>query len=268
MSTPGPKAPRKPTPRPMRKVTPVPSRRQDRRYLLPMPVLLCLPRSSVEAVTGDVSYGGLFAITPTRLALGQLVRVELLLPPNDILFEAPAKLVYARPAFATDERGGVGVQFYGLGRETQARWDAFIDYARAAYPESAARWADVAHGEVKDDAYPRSEQQVCAIRVQVRGVADLEVMLRRDFTRGTMIVAIGGGSHLRAGDEIAIHVFHPLADDFFELSGRVRRVIADGPIRALDLELTRLDDERRARFAEFIEDGQAWIYDEESFTDE
>jgi len=236
--------------------------------LLPLPVLLSTAKLSVEATTGDVSYGGMFVVTPTRLALGQLVRVELLLPPNDQLFEAPAKLVYARPAFSTDERPGFGVQFYGLGRDPKTRWEAFIDHVRTTYPESVARWAELARAEPAEGAFPRSEGQVGVLRLHVRGVRDLELMLRRDLQRGAIVATVEGTSTLRPKDEVAVHVFHPLAEHLFELAGRVKRVVLDGPITMLEIELLACDDERRARFADFVEDGQAWIFDEESFTED
>jgi Tfp pilus assembly protein PilZ len=252
------------TPRAFRKVTPLPARRRDRRYVLPIPVLLTLSKHSIEATTGDVSYGGMFVVTDERLGLGQLAQVELLLPPAGALFDAPAKLVYARPALAKDERAGVGVEFYGLGRDAKLRWDTFIDHLRSAHPESASRFVQLGHAEPTDEAYPRTEKQVGALRVHVRGVRDLDVMLGRDLSRGTAFFALDSASRLKVGDEIAVHVVHPLADDFFELMARVRRVVVDVSVNGLDVEFLDLDDERRARFADFIEDGQAWIYDDES----
>ncbi len=252
------------TPRPFRRMTPLPARRRDRRYVLPIPVLLSLSKRNIEATTGDVSYGGMFVVTEERLALGQLAQVELLLPPAGELFEAPAKLVYARPALAKDERAGVGVEFYGLGRETKLRWDRFIDWVRVSHPDAAARFAALGFAEPTEAAYRRSDRQVGALRVHVRGLRDLDVMLKRDLAVGTGFFATDGASRLRVGDEIAVHVVHPLADDFFELMARVRRVVVDVSVNGLDLEFLGLDDERRARFADFIEDGQAWLYDEES----
>lgn len=266
MPPPGPRSgpPRSVTPRAFRKVTPLPARRRDRRYVIPIPVLLSLSKANVQATTGDVSYGGMFVVTDARLGLGQLARVELLLPPSGQMFEAPGKIVYARPALPGDERAGVGVEFYGLGRDTKLRWDAFIDFVRTTHPESATRFAQLGRAEPTEEAWRRTADQAGALRVHVRGVRDLEIMLERDLVRGAAFFATDGASQLKVGDAVAIHVVHPLADDFFELAARVRRVVADVSIQGIDVELVGCDEERRARFADFIEDGQAWIYDEES----
>src|SRR5690242_11329781 len=121
---------RKPTPRPMRRASPQPMKRRDVRYLVPVPVTLFVARRWIEAEAADVSHGGMFVFLEEKagglpdanaelLRPGQLVRVEVVLPPSLDPFGATARLVHQHAPFARDERRGVGVQLYGLGRESQ-----------------------------------------------------------------------------------------------------------------------------------------------------
>jgi Tfp pilus assembly protein PilZ len=242
-------------------MTPAPARRRDKRYVLSLPVLITLAKKRIEAETADLGHGGMFVVTDAELALGQLIKVELLLPPRSETFEAPAKLVYLLPAIAKDTRRGVGVQFYGLGRGVQDRWDAFIDHVRRTYPTTEERVATPQSAEPVHVDFKRSDAQVGALRVQVRSVNDLVRMQRRDLSRGTIFFATPGKAY--AGDELALQIVHPLNGDVFEMQGKVRRVVDDAGIKGLELELVACDDDRRARFEDFIYDGMAELFDDE-----
>jgi Tfp pilus assembly protein PilZ len=259
---------RKPTPLAMRKVggpprslSPAPIRRIDRRYLVPLPLLISFARRRIEATTSDVSHGGMFALTDEELGLGQLVRVELLLPPRGEMFEGSARLVHRLPVVTRDARPGVGLQHYGLGRELQARWDAFIDHLRRNYPDAEARMLTSSGAEPVEVAFRRNERQLGALRVQVRSVKDLVTMLERDLTRGSIFFATDSSARLH--DELALQIVHPDSGHVFELSGRVDRAVQDGNLRGLRFELLDCGPERRQRFEEFVYDGMAELFDDE-----
>jgi hypothetical protein len=256
----------------MRRTTPQPMRRRDVRYVLPVPVTLFVAKRWIEAEAADVSHGGMFVVLEERtggppdastdlLEPGQLVRVEVVLPPSLDPFGATARLVHQHAPFARDERRGVGVQFYGLGRESQERWAAFIEHVRTSYPASDERMVTLASAEVLDAAYLRSKNQVGALRVEVGAVRDLVTMGRRDVARENLFLVCRAPAF--AGDELVLQIVHPLTDDVFELVGRVRRVVEDGPLRGLDFELLGCDAERKERFEEFVYDAMAPIFDDE-----
>jgi hypothetical protein len=255
----------------MRRATPQPTKRRDVRYVVPVPVTLFVAKRWIEAEAADVSHGGMFVLLEERgvasdesadlLEPGQLVRVEVVLPPSLDPFGATARLVHQHAPFARDERRGVGVQFYGLGRESQDRWAAFIDHVRTSYPASNERMVTLASAEALDAAYLRTKNQVGALRVEVGAVRDLVTMAKRDVARENLFLVCRARAF--AGDELALQIVHPLTDDVFELVGRVRRVVEDGPLRGLDFELLGCDAERKERFEEFVYDAMAPIFDDE-----
>jgi len=244
-----------------RSLSPMPIRRIDRRYIVPLPVLLGLARRRIEATTSDVSHGGMFVLTDEELGLGQLVQVELLLPPRGEMFKGSARLVHRLPVVTRDNRPGVGLQHYGLGRELQARWDAFIDHLRKNYPDAEARMVTSSGAEEIDVAFPRSERQRGALRVQVVSVKDLVTMLERDLPRGSIFFATD--SPAKVQDELALQIVHPNSGDVFELRGRVDRAVQDGTLRGLSFELLDCGPDRRQRFEEFVYDGMASLFDDE-----
>lgn len=259
---------RKPTPLAVRRVaaglrnlSPMPFRRTDRRYLVPLPVLITIAKQRLEATTSDVSHGGMFVLTDEEIGLGQLVRVELLLPPRGDIFTGTARLVHRLPVVTRDARPGVGLQHYGIGRDVQARWDAFIDHLRRSYPDAESRMVTSAGGEPVDVAFRRSERQSGALRVHVRSVQDLVLMLERDLKRGSIFFATD--SQARLQDELALQIVHPDSGDVFELLGRVDRAVQDGSLRGLRFELIDCGPDRRERFEEFVYDGMAGLFDEE-----
>ena len=265
----------------MRRVTPLPAKRRDKRYLVGLPVTLFLSKRWIEAETGDVGHGGVFVLLDEELhdgpvsipvgaspgqageilRTGSLVRVEIALPPDGEPFSATGRLVHQRPAFARDERRGVGVEFYGVGLETKERWSAFIELLRTNYPASDERLVTLATAEQVDATYLRSHHQVGALRVEPGSVRDLAAMLNRDVSRGTIFLVTSATAFV--DDELLLQIIHPLTEDVFELTGRVRRIVQEAGLRGLDLSLVHCDDERQARFEEFVYDAMAGIFDEE-----
>lgn len=274
------------TPRPFRRATPMPARR-DKRYVVGLPVTVFVGRRWIEAETGDVSHGGVFVLLEEELhdgpvsiradttkpdpaddllRSGNLVRVEIALPPEGEPFGATGRLVHQEAALAHDDRRGVGVQFYGLGREAQERWAAFVEHVRTNYASTEERLVTVATAKPVDASYLRTAGQVGTLRVEVESVRALVKMLSRDLARSSIFLACSAEAFVE--DELLIQIVHPLSEDVFELTGRVRRVVKDGGMRGLDLELLRCDEERQKRFEEFVFDAMAPIFDDEEVVPE
>lgn len=244
---------RKPTPAVLRKLTPAPGRRTDERVPAEVPVVVRLGKRRLSLVTGDVSHGGLFVRTAETLDLRQLVKVELILTTDDKGFTATGWLVHSRPLDGKAQGAGVGVQFYGVGRDEQARWDTFVAEMKAqAWMRNIPRDATPARGFAVPREHKRDAAHVAVIRITFASVADLGTTLARDVGRGALFFATDAIG-LAIGDRVGLEIVHPVNGDVFEIDGRVRRVVDDQHIHGLEVKIA-LDDERRARFAEFAAD--------------
>jgi len=247
-----PGMPRKLTPQPLRKLTPAPGRRVDERVAAVLPVALRLGKRRLLLNTADVSHGGLFVLTEEALDLRQLVRVELILPTDDQGFSATGWLVHSRPIDGQAHGAGVGVQFYGVGREDQDRWDRLVVAMRSRAGLRSSPRATLARGFAVYREFKRDAAHVAIVRVTFGSLNDLRTALARDIVRGALFFAADATS-LAVGDRVGLEIVHPINDDVFEIDGRVRRVVTDTNVRGLEVKIA-LDEDRRRRFEEFVTD--------------
>lgn len=248
-----PVTPRKITPEPLRKLTPAPGRRIDERVPADLPVSIQLGKRRLMLNTADVSHGGMFVLTSEVLDLRQLVRVDLILPSDDKSFSATGWLVHARPIDGNARGAGVGVQFYGVGRDDQERWGRLVIAMRSrAWLQAHPREAAPARGFAVHREFKRDAAHVAIVRVTYGSLNDLRTTLARDIARGALFFAAEATS-LVVGDRVGLEIVHPINDDVFEIDGRVRRVVTDNDVRGLEVKIA-LDEERRVRFEEFVTD--------------
>lgn len=248
---PRPHPPRKDTPVFLRKLTPAPGRRVDERVHAELPVVLRLGKRRLALTTADVSHGGLFVLTTETLDLRQLVHVDLLLPTDSRGFSATGWLVHARSIDGTAQGAGMGVQFYGVGREDQDRWDRFVADARHRLRPDP-HGPTPAHGFAVSREFKRDAAHVAVVRVTFASLTDLRTTLTRDIARGALFFATET-TGLSVGERIGLEIVHPVNQDVFEIEGRVRRVVVDTDAHGLEVKIA-LDDERRQRFEEFVND--------------
>ncbi len=218
-------------------------------------VALRVGKRRLSLVTGDVSHGGLSVMTEEDLPLRELVRVELLLPSDGRPFAAMGMLVHRQPPVAGTPSSGQGVQFYGLGRDEQQRWDAFLDRARVGL-SAAPPMVDLARlprGAAVSRQFRRDAGLVGTIEIRFPVADDLRTALLREIPRGAIFFLTELDTSFETGDRVGLELVHPVSGDVFEIEGRVRRKVTDERIRGLEVKLA-LDDERRARFAEFVLD--------------
>lgn len=216
-----------------------------------LPIALRAGRRRLALETADVGMGGLFVVTSEELALRQLVRIELVLPSDGRPFAAMGWLVHRESG--AGHPAGVGVQFYGLGKDEQRRWDAFVDRVRGGAP-AAPPLLDVARlprGRHVPRRFTRDAAHAAVVRVEFPSDDDLRTALLRDVPRGAIFFL--SDAELAVGDRVGLELVHTATGDVFEIEGRVRRRVTDDPVRGLEVKLA-VDDERRARFAEFVLD--------------
>ncbi|HWM85109.1 MAG TPA: PilZ domain-containing protein [Kofleriaceae bacterium] len=102
--------------------------RRDKRYRTQLPVRTRIGGRLHALLTDDVSYRGLFLCTEKPPPVRQLIRIETILPPNNVPFATHGMVVYVIGMDDPNGRPpGCGVQFYGMGDERRL-WEAFIQF--------------------------------------------------------------------------------------------------------------------------------------------
>jgi len=234
-------------------------RRREPRYLVRVPILLTAAQRSIAVVTEDVSRGGVFLRTDLPLSLRQLVHLELVLPPRAVRFYATGTLLHAIPR-SEEREAGIGVEFFGIGDEALAAWGRFIEHAQEHFPEAGERARVLPRGEAFVPAYRRSEH-IAVLRVEPETLGDLRTLHARDVSRGGMFLLTDEPFAL--GDVIGLQLVHPHTQDVFETACVVRRTVREHGVAGIGVEF--LDpEEARERCYDFIFDGIADLFDEES----
>jgi hypothetical protein len=251
--------------------------RREQRYPVRLPILLRIGHEEVEEQTEDVSHSGVFVSTlklPTGSAPpppepgatrgarpirpGQLVHISLVLPPAGDTFSVPAMLVRKSKARFT----GVALSFYGVGRHQQEIWDRFIAHLRSM-PAIAGRATRLAVGSPFEPVVVRNDAHQAVLRVEVRTVDDLLQIYERDVPRGSLFLLTD--ADFDAGTPIGLQLLHPNSGDIFEVSGVVTRRVLEYGIAGLSVDFFALNAERKQRMYDFIYDGIADLFDEDSF---
>ncbi|MFO0618093.1 MAG: PilZ domain-containing protein [Polyangiaceae bacterium] len=257
--------------------------RREPRHPIALPVVLVVGGRRIDCSTRDISFAGAFLETPSvagrddaraaerpdplgTLKAGQLIRVNIFLP-NGTPFEASAVVVHVA---RMRTHSGLGIRFFGLGRSAQEDWDRVVvdirdlpkpDLWQRTYsdgPPSHSRAVRLPRGEHFEPLLYRSAHQVAVLRVYVGSVVDLYALSepQRDKT------FIQTDERLSVGDEVGLQWVHPNSEDIFEMSAFVTRVVDQHDMRGAEVEILDLDTERRARFAEFIDDGLESLFDD------
>jgi Tfp pilus assembly protein PilZ len=222
-------------------------------------MVMKLGTSFVELVTEDVSFRGVFAFTDEPVKVGQLVPIELWLPPKGTSFAVSAKVVHD---VHRRRLSGVGLEFYAVGRSQQILWDNFIEGLRRDFPAIAGRASRIARASRFDPLRKRDASQVAVLRIEVQTALDLQIIYQRDVPKGGLFVLTD--EELEPGDYVGLQLIHPNTDDVFELAGVVARHVVQQGIRGLGIDFVDLDEERVARLHDFVHDGLADLFDDES----
>jgi PilZ domain len=102
--------------------------RRDKRYRTRLPVRTRVGGRLQSLFTDDVSFRGLFLCTEQPPPVRQLIRIETILPPNNVPFATHGMVVYVIGKDDPSGRPpGVGVQFYGMGDERRV-WESFVQF--------------------------------------------------------------------------------------------------------------------------------------------
>lgn len=224
------------------------SKRREARFDVQLALTLKSGSKSQHVLTENVSYRGLFVRTDTPPPLRQLVKLEAVLPPDNVRFVSHGMSVFViKPDDASGRAPGAGIQFYGMGDERRA-WEAYVNLVK----KSAAVTPAVARGPALPGPEPvrrKHERVAMVLEVRPTSIADLIRMWTRDISAGGMFLS--SSQLLPLGTELELAVKHPTTGTVFNVEAVVRRHGDHKAGSGLGVEFT-MSEERRLEFFRFI----------------
>jgi hypothetical protein len=191
---------------------------------------------TIELLTHDVSFRGVFVRTDAAPAVRQLVRLGLVLPDGEVV-EAHAMVVYVVPAGEDERVPGVGLQFWGK-FEKAKQWEAFVQEVAAKHRTGTAP------ARASDKVRRASERFKLTLEVDLDG----KTTHTRDVSENGM--AFRTDAPLKVGMRLRVVV---RADgDALELDVVVRRIIDEPGFRGLGVEYEDLGSDARWAIVAFV----------------
>jgi len=215
--------------------------RRDARYPARIVARVIRRNQTIEFLTNDVSFRGVFIRTDAPPALRQLVKMELVLP-SGIVVSGHAMVVHVAAAPGGQEKGegvipGVGLQFWGPLMHMK-EWEQFIHHLKHR------QRAGTATAKPTDKVRRASERFKLALEVVFDGVTSMtrDISENGIAIRTELAMPIGSRASLemRAGNELA------------KFDVIVRRVIDEPGFRGLGVELVDLDAAKRDSLVRFV----------------
>jgi type IV pilus assembly protein PilZ len=198
-------------------------------------------RTQVPVQTEDVSFSGVFVVSPVDLPVRQLVQLEAKIDASGAdgreAFSAHAMVVFARPA-SDGKSAGAGLKFFGLSRETLERWVRFVRAVRERELATLPR-----------EQAPRAARAAVVLKVRPQGLDALLEVYTRDIAEGGMFVETD--QPLLVGSRLMAELVHPDTGETFELECVVRRN-QGAPSPGIGVEFVALDDARTQSLQEFV----------------
>jgi hypothetical protein len=224
----------------MRTLGSVTENRRDARFHARILARIVRRKETIELLTNDVSFRGVFIRTDAPPALRQLVKIELVLP-TSVVVSGHAMVVHVA---ATDglPKGecnipGIGLQFWGP-LAHQKEWEQFIHEVRQRERAGAAT------ANATDKVRRASERFKLAIEVTFDG----KTSMLRDISENGM--AIRTGLAMPVGTHAKLEM--RASDQVLTFNVIVRRTIQEPDFRGLGVELVDLDAEKRAALVGFV----------------
>lgn len=265
------------------------NRRRSERYRVELPVRLRDAQGGDDARTADVSSHGISIATAKRRPLRQYVELEITLPapsPKITATALVARLIDDVDCGTDHGRTGLGLDFFLFDARAKNEWQRFIarvrsDHderdARDAQPEGLSSLAGAQAGPstivpapaIAPDRLPaapwsdaEADADTPTFIVKPRDQSRLWAFFRNEMTRG--LVRIEAPVAMRPGDPVELLVVHPSTFAEWSLKGRVSRTIARSAVArpVLEIGLTSLSEDDRARFRSFVQTGYGMIQED------
>ena len=224
------------------------SARKHARYPIRLPSYLIRGTKATQLYSRDVSFGGLFLHTNLPPPLRELVRIRMVLPPEQEEVNLLGMAVHRVEPGGT-RSPGIGIKLYGNDPQTSRRWDAFIRYVRQYS-------GDPRETTSTTTAWPKAPEARAAlarraIRVRIPTLEDLWTIADRDLVRGR--TAIRTELYFDRGTTVTLELVHPRSKKTFDVRATVEEPFRRGPMTGLALGL-EVDDGVRGRFSAFLDD--------------
>lgn len=199
----------------------------------------------------DVSFGGLFLHTNLPPPLRELMRIRIVLPPNQEEVNLLGMAVH-RVEPGGPRSPGIGIKLYGNDPKTSRRWDTFIRYVR----EHSDNARDYSEDTDEDAQWPKALEaqravRARAIRVRIPTVEDLWTIADRDLTRGQTTICTD--LYFERGTTVRLELVHPQSKKIFRIRATVQEPFRRGPMTGLALDL-EVDDKVLSEFRGFLDD--------------
>lgn len=226
------------------------TRRRDTRYQARFPVQVTFGKKRLSLLTEDLSYRGVFLRTDTPPALRQLVRVRIVVP-----FVGRALDMHGMTVHVVDYENaagrtpGIGVQFYGLDRDTREAWEATVRHVEASAPLASDQEPFKLPENTPEPIRRRFQRHTAVLTVETPSRGDLDALVTRDISVGGTFIKTEEA--LKLGAPVMVCLHHPENGSTFILDAAVRHVQLDG----VGVEFVGLDDARREELEEFVKGG-------------
>lgn len=226
------------------------SRRKDVRYQARFPAELVFGRKRLSLLTEDLSYRGVFLRTDTPPPLRQLVKVRLVLPFVGRAMEMHGMTVHVVEYENLGQRvPGVGIQFYGLDRDTRETWEAAVRHVETTAPLAADQSPFAIPAHTPELIRRRLERHTAVLTLKLKTREELQELVTRNIAVGGAFVPTT--ERLREGAPVMLCLHHPENDSTFILDGVVHQSRGDG----VGIDLVGLDAARREELDEFVQGG-------------
>lgn len=259
-------------------------RRRQRRLEVELEVTVKHDQGRFTYRTLNVNRGGLFLRTDHPSRPREMIELEIDL--GDALGRLDAVAVVRHATSREEARGsgrvpGMGVQFYGLGKGEQARWDAYVRQLAEREAQASDRPASGAGSRDDnraDDALEArrafqaeptpvvqtppealravsSGDEVEKFSLVMRSVDGLRAFFNRDY--GTDGIFIPTDRRLAPGTPTTVRVIHPTSREAFDLSATVSWLSpSSGAASGVRVLFAAPSEAEREAFEVFVETGQ------------
>lgn len=226
------------------------TRRKDTRYQARFPAEVIVGRRRISLFTEDLSLRGVFLRTDTPPALRQLVKVRILVPFVDRALEMHGMNVHVVDYSSSGTRTpGIGVQFYGLDRETREDWETTVRHVAASAPLVEDPVPLSLPADTPEPIRRRFRRHTVVLNVKPETRQAFDDIVGRDVPSG--VVFIPTSESLKEGAPVMICLHHPENGTTFILDGKIRLVQRNG----VNVEILGMDGLRRDDLSDFAQGG-------------
>ncbi len=232
------------------------------------PIVLTSPRGASTFLTEDFSFGGIFVRTDSPRPMRHLVKFSFVPPGTQ---EAPLHMLAMVVYIVTPEQAerlgktpGMGLNLYGLDKDTRDRWDNFIQQSRNRLQNHNIS-IDVTEARTEVFAEPirrKHPRQTAEFKVKVKTPKDLYDLYSYDISVGGTFLR--SNTALEPNESVRLLFIHPDDGSEYTLEGKVVRAgSSKDEKQGFAVVFEGLGPDQRQNFRDFIDSGLPLVDDEQ-----